>query len=134
MKIEKIIYDTTRELNNVEDKLRIATIFLFCQMRGSEELSELLYCEDKQAFIESLNNEYKDYDIDLLLDFKNPNVKSAFFKTLEKVKEKWDADGFLKAISEKDEYALAVLSITEKFFNLKNKPTFNELNDLKNNL
>jgi hypothetical protein len=31
MKIEKIIYETTRNLLNLEDKLAIAKIFLFCE-------------------------------------------------------------------------------------------------------
>ena len=49
MKIEEIIYDTTRGVLNLEDKLSIATIFLFCEKLGSKKLAELLYCESIQA-------------------------------------------------------------------------------------
>jgi hypothetical protein len=111
MRIEDIIYDTTRELFNVEDKLRIATVFIFCEKLGSEKLSQLLYSTNHSTFIEELNNEYADYDVDFTINFSNPNISSAFYKTLEKVKEKWDADGFLKAISEGDEFALAICEI-----------------------
>ena len=79
---------------------------------GSKELSGLLYAKDHNEFIQNLNNEYAEYEVDLLIDFKNPNVKSAFFKTLENVKKEYDKDGFLKAISNGDEFALAILDIT----------------------
>lgn len=35
MKIETIIYETTRVLLNIEDKLSITTLFLFCEKIGS---------------------------------------------------------------------------------------------------
>lgn len=111
MRIEDIIYETTRELFNVEEKLRIATVFLFCQKLGSVKLSEFLYCNDHELFIQYLNNQYSSYDVDFSLDFKNPNIKSAFFKTLDKVKEKWDDTGFLKALSDGDEFAKAVVEV-----------------------
>jgi len=116
MRIEDIIYDTTRELLNVEDKLRIATVFIFCEKLGSEKLSQLLYSTNHSAFIEELNNEYADYEVDFTVNFSNPNISSAFYKTLEKVKEKWDADGFLKAISEGDEFALVICEIVNYQF------------------
>ena len=115
-KLEDIIYDTTREVLNVEDKLRIATVFLFCDKLGSEKLSQLLYAENHSSFIDDLNKEYIDYDVDFTVNFGNPNIKSAFHKTLEKVKEKWDADGFLKAISESDEFALVICEIVNYEF------------------
>ena len=55
--ITNIIYQTTREINNVEDKLRIATIFLFCDKVGSVKFAELLYCDDKEKFVNDLQNE-----------------------------------------------------------------------------
>ena len=116
MKIENIIYETTREVLNVDDKMRIATIFLFCNKLGVEKLSELLYCENHDKFIESLNDEYSSYDVDLTVNFNNPNVKNAFYKTLEKVKEKYDSNGFLKAISEGDEYAIVICEISDYAF------------------
>jgi hypothetical protein len=116
MKIEDIIYDTTREVLNVEDKLRIATVFLFCDKLGNEKLSQLLYSKNHSSFIDSLNNEYEGYEVDFTVNFSNPNIKSAFYKTLEKVKEKWDANGFLKAISEGDEFALVICEIVNYQF------------------
>ena len=115
-KLEDIIYDTTREVLNLEDKLRIATVFLFCDKLGSEKLSQLLYAQNHSSFIDDLNKEYLGYDVDFTVNFTNPNTKSAFHKTLEKVKEKWDADGFLKAISEGDEFALVICEIVNYEF------------------
>lgn len=116
MRIEDIIYNTTREVLNVEDKLRIATVFLFCDKLGSEKLSQLLYTKNHASFIDELNNEYSKYEVDLAVNFSNPNVKSAFYKTLEKVKEKWDSNGFLKAIYERDEFALVICEIVNYKF------------------
>lgn len=116
MKIEDIIYDTTREVLNVEDKLRIATVFLFCESLGSKKLSDFLYCQDHALFIENLNIEYSAYEVDFSVNFSNQNVKNAFYKTLEKVKQKWDSNGFLKAISEGDSFALAICEIVNYRF------------------
>ncbi len=116
MRIEDIIYDTTREVLNVEDKLRIATVFLFCDKLGSEKLSQLLYTKNHASFIDDLNNEYAEYEVDFSVNFSNPNIKSAFYKTLEKVKEKWDSNGFLKALSEGDEFALVICEIVNYEF------------------
>ena len=49
MKIEQIIYDTTRGLLNVEDKLSIATLFLFCEKIGTKKLAELLYNDKRNT-------------------------------------------------------------------------------------
>lgn len=111
MKIEDIIYDTTRDVLNVEDKLRIATVFIFCEKLGSEKLSQLLYAKNHASFIDELNSDYEEYEVDFSVNFSNPNIKNAFYKTLEKVKEKWDSNGFLKAISEGDEFALVICEI-----------------------
>lgn len=111
MRIEDIIYDTTREILNVEDKLKIATVFLFCDKLGSEKLSQFLYTENHADFIDELNNEYAEYKVDFTVNFSNPNVKSAFYKTLERVKDKWDSNGFLKALSERDEFAIVICEI-----------------------
>lgn len=116
MRIEDIIYDTTRGVLNVEDKLRIATVFLFCDKLGSEKLSQLLYTKNHASFINDLNDEYKGYGVDFTVNFGNPNIKSAFYKTLEKVKVKWDANGFLKAIYQGDEFALVICEIVNYEF------------------
>ena len=94
MEIEKIIYETTREIYSVDDKLRIATIFLFCEKLGNIKLSELLYTNNHEKFILDISDEFKNYDVDFEINFSNPNVKSSFYKTLEKVKLSIDDKGF----------------------------------------
>jgi hypothetical protein len=116
MSIEDIIYQTTREVYSVEDKLRIATVFIFCDKLGSKKLSELLYSKNHNLFIEALNDDFKEYEVDFSINFSNPNVKNAFYKTLESVKEKWDSNGFLKAISEGDPFALVICDIVNYNF------------------
>jgi hypothetical protein len=113
MKIEQIIYDTTREVMNVEDKLRIATVFLFCQQLGNEALSDLLYDDEPASLIYNLNDQFKAYGIDLSINFANPNVLNAFELTRKKIIEKWDSDGFLKAIFDRDPFAIAICEIIE---------------------
>jgi hypothetical protein len=109
--ITNIIYQTTREINNVEDKLRIATIFLFCDKVSSSKFAELLYCNDKEKFVNDLQKEYDHYDVDFYINFSNINVKRAFEKTIEEVIKKEDASGYLKALFEKDPFALVIQEI-----------------------
>lgn len=118
MNIEEIIYRTTREIYSVEDKLRIATIFLFCEKIGSLKLSELLYTDNHIKFIEEITKEYNAYDVDFSINFSNPNVKSAFYKMLDEVKKQVDNDGYLKALYEKDEFALVIDKIVNYNFNV----------------
>jgi hypothetical protein len=120
MKIEEIVYDTAREVFDVTGKINIATIFLFCYQKGAVEFAELLYCEDKEAFIKSLNEQYKEYEIDFSINLQDRNIKSAFHKTIEKVKQVFDKDGFHKAVFKKDDMALAVVDLTQHpIFNKK---------------
>ena len=116
MKIEQIIYDTTRGVLNVEDKLSIATLFLFCEKLGSKKLSELLYNDCLETFIDDLQDEYKDYDVDFTIRLEKREIQDAFFKTLDKYKEKNDADGFLKAIHDNDPFALVICEIVNYNF------------------
>ena len=118
MEIEKIIYETTRGLHGIDDKLRIATVFIFAYKMGTEMFANLLYFEDKEKFVNALNEEYKNYDVDFSINFQNPNVKEAFYKTLEAVKLKYDSNGFYKAVFEKDEYAMVIVGITKTDFTL----------------
>lgn len=111
MKIEEIIYDTAREVFNVEDKISIATVFLFCMQRDDRLFAELLHTDDHRGFVERLNAEYAKYDVDFSIRFDNANVHRSFRRTVEKVRQVYDRDGFYKALSEKDEYALAVHEI-----------------------
>lgn len=116
MKIEEIIYDTTRGVLNLEDKLSIATIFLFCEKLGSKKLAELLYCDCLETFMYDLHDEYKNYDVDFTIRLEKREVNDAFFKTLDKYKEKNDSDGFLKAVHERDEFALVICDIVNYNF------------------
>lgn len=116
MKIEEIIYDTTRGVLNLEDKLSIATIFLFCEKLGSKKLAELLYCDCLETFMDDIQDEYKNYDVDFTIRLEKREVHDAFFKTLDKYKEKNDSDGFLKALYNQDEFALVICDIVNYNF------------------
>lgn len=116
MKIEQIIYDTTRELLNLEDKLSIATLFLFCEKLGTKKLAELLYNDDLESFIDDLQEEYLGYDVDFSIRLENRNVSNAFFKTLDKYKEKNDSNGFLKAVYDRDKFAMVICDIVNYRF------------------
>lgn len=116
MKIEPIIYETTRDIYNVEDKLSIASLILFCWKLGSSVFCELLYTENHEKFILNLNEKYKEYDVNISVRLSDKNIRDAFYKTIEKVKVKYDADGFLKALNEKDEFALVIEEIVNYDF------------------
>lgn len=111
IRIENIIYDTTRDLINVEDKIRIATIFIFCEKLGVKKLSELLYCDDVELFIEKLSIEYSSFNVDFRLNFADKNINEAFRNTRLKVIEKIDENGFLNALYNGDDYAIAISEI-----------------------
>ena len=111
MKIEKIIYDTTRELTSVEDKLGIAVIFLFCYKLEDEKFAELLYTNNHESLLEELERKFKNYDVKLRIDLSNPNIRNSFYKTLEEVKLRYDKDGYYKALFNNDEYAKVVSNI-----------------------
>lgn len=111
MKIEKIIYDTTRELTSVEDKLMIAVIFLVCYKLEDEKFAELLYTNNHESFLAELERKFKNYDVKLRIDLSNPNIRNSFYKTLEEVKLRYDKDGYYKALFNNDEYAKVVSSI-----------------------
>ena len=127
--ITNIIYQTTREINNVEDKLRIATIFLFCDKVSSVKFAELLYCDDKEKFVNDLQKEYQHYDVDFYINFSNINVKRAFEKTLEEVIKKEDATGYLKALYDKDPFALVIQEIIN--YNFSHQEIINFKNRIK---
>ena len=116
MKIEHIIYETARNLLNLEDKLSIATLFLFCEQIGTKKIAELLYNDDLEQFIYDLQDEYSDFEVDFTIRLEKRDVHDAFFKTIEKYKEKNDSDGFLKAVFEKDEFALVISEIVNYRF------------------
>lgn len=122
MKIEKIIYQTTRELNTVEEKLSITNIFLFCYQYDDIIFANLLYSKNKETFIANLMEELKDYDINLHVDLSHPNIKSAFNKTLEEVVKKYDDLGYYKALHEGDEFAKVAYEMHKIFNKVGNIP------------
>lgn len=126
MKIEKIIYDTARNVLNLEDKLSIATLFLFCEKIGTHKIAELLYCDCLETFLDDLQEEYKNFDVDFTIRLEKREVHDAFFMTLDKYKEKNDSDGFLKAVYEKDPYALVICEISNYYFNELDFKNFSE--------
>ena len=113
MQIEPIIYETTRSIYSVEDKLSIAVIFVFCWKLDNKTFAEFLYTSDHEDFLKSLNDEYKDYEVDFTIRLSDKNVRECFYKTLDKVKEKYDKEGFYKALYEGDEYAIACCDIVD---------------------
>ena len=114
MKIEKIIYHSARSLNNVEDKLSISVLVLFCYKTSGAIFAELLYSNDHSQFIDRLTAQHSNYEIDFSIRLDNPNVREAFTKTLDKVKEQYDANGYYKALHEGDPFALVIEKITEQ--------------------
>ena len=116
MKIEPIIYETTRGIYSVEDKLSIASLILFCWKLGSKTFCKLLYTKDYSEFIADLSNEYKDFDIKLDIRLEDKQIKNSLIKTIEKVREKEDKDGYLKALYEGDEFAIVIDEIVNYNF------------------
>lgn len=117
MNIHNILYDTTRSIYSVEDKLSIATIILFCYKSSSLNFANLLYTDNHLKFIEDLNDEYKEYEIDLSVKLEDKNIRNCFQTTLEKVRERFDKDGYYKALFEGDEFALVIEEIVNYNFN-----------------
>ena len=116
MKIEPIIYETTRGIYSVEDKLSIASLILFSWKLGSKTFCELLYTDDYSKFISDLSNEYKSYDIKLTVKLEDKQIKNALIKTIAKVREKYDDNGFLKALYEGDDFAIVIDDIVNYNF------------------
>lgn len=126
MNIDKIIYETCRELVNMEDKLGIATLFLFCYQYSTDTFSELLYCENKKDFLSKLNGHFKPMDIYFDVNLDNRNVSNSFNKTITEVIKQEDSNGFYKAVFHKDEFALACVEASESFKIFKNNLKLNK--------
>ena len=126
MEIEKIIYETTREIHSVENKLSIATVFIFCYKIGSLEMAELLYTNKPEEFVKNLNKTYSSFDVDFSIRFNDKNVNNSFHKTREKVREKEDANGYYKALFNKDPYAVVIANITSYDFDKTEFKQFSE--------
>ena len=123
MKIEPIIYETTRGIYSVEDKLSIASLILFCWKLGNHRFCEILYTDNHEKFISELSEEYSKFEINLSINLADNQIKNCFEKTIQKVKEKYDSNGYLKALYEKDEYALVIDKIVN--YNFKNMEIIN---------
>ena len=67
-----------------------------------------MYTKNYSGLIASLSEEYKDYDVKLTIRLVDPQIKNALIKTIEKVREKEDANGYLKALYEGRKDALQV--------------------------
>jgi len=124
MKIEPIIYETTRFVDRLEDKLSIATLVLFSWKLGNKTFCELLYTKNLEDFIFNLSQEYKEYDIQLEVRLQDMQIKEALVKTIEKVRKKYDSYGFLKALYEGDEYAIIVDEIVNYKFEIPDFKNF----------
>lgn len=127
MNINKILYQTTRGIYSVEDKLSIGTVFLFCYKFDALSFAELLYTNDHKRFINGLNREYSKYEVDFNIRLDDRNVLSCFNKTIEEVKAKYDNDGFYKALFEKDKFALVIYNMLKYDFSKFNINTFARL-------
>lgn len=119
MNIQPILYETTRNLYNLEDKLSIAVLILFSWKLGSKTFSNLLYTKNLKKFIKSLNKEYKDYEVNLDVRINDQGVKDALIKTIDKVRQTEDKDGYLKALFENDEFALVIDDLVNYKFDSK---------------
>jgi len=110
MNIEKIIYETTRTIYSVEDKLSIATILLFCYKLNSKTFAELLYTSNHEQFISELNKKYSEYEIDFTIKLQDKNIRECFYAAIERVK--YDDNGYYYALFIGDEFALVIAEIT----------------------
>lgn len=61
--------------------------------------------------IENINAKYSEFEIDFSIRLSDRNINNCFYRTLEKVKEKYDSDRFYKALFENDEFALVIYGI-----------------------
>lgn len=134
MNIHDIIYEKTRDISNIETKIKIATIIIFCLEHSAEYIAELLYTKNYESLLTRIRNE--NHDIDVYLNLDDRNTREAFVATVEAVRSKSDEDGFYCAVYEKDEFALAIIGIlnaTEMFkAELKNKQFELELMEATN--
>mgnify|MGYP001118836280 CR=1 FL=1 len=116
MKIEPIIYETTRGIYSVEDKLSIASLILFSWKLGNKTFCQLLYTNKLTKFISDLSFKYKDYDINLNVRLEDKQIKNSLIKTIKKVREIEDKNGYLKALYEGDKFAIVIDEIVNYNF------------------
>lgn len=130
--IEEIIYNNTREVINLEDKLSIATLFIFCYKHSSDFFSRLLYEDDVSSFIQNLNDEFADYEVDFTVKLSDKNVFNSFNRVRDAVIKKHDSEGYHKAIFEGDEFAKVIAEIVNyNFDEVKIKRTLANIKQLE---
>lgn len=118
MNISDIIYNTCRFIHGVDDKLSIATLFLFCYKIDTKLFSELLYTSDHKGFIHKLQCKYSSYNVDFTVKLDNKDVRSSFESTIKEVVLKYDSNGYYKAVFDKDPFAMAIIDISNIIFNI----------------
>ena len=111
--VTNIVYNTTRGIYSIEDKLSIVTVLLFCIKSSSKDFAKLMYTKNHESFIQELNSKYEKFDVDFTINFQNKLIKDCFLKTIDEVRKVYDKDGFHKALFEGDKYAEAIVEITE---------------------
>ena len=122
MKIEKIIYHTTRELNTVQEKLDITTVVLFSYKYDDKVFADLLYSKDKEKFVRRLEKEVNLEGIKWDIDFTRKEVLNALLSTIEEIKKKYDDLGYYKALHEGDEFAKVAYEMHKIFNKVGNIP------------
>ena len=107
MDFHKIIYETTRALN-VQDKISIASLFIFAQNIDDKIFADLLYSENYEKNITELNENYNFY---FKINLKNAAVREAIQKTAIKLQKNFDEDKYYLALHNNDPFALAIADI-----------------------
>lgn len=115
-KIEEIIYETARNIINIEEKIKLSSIFLF--FLGLDDLffSELLYGD-----ISIISKVSERYNIDLYLNFEKIDILNTFNETRKKVIEIYDENAYYKALFEKEEFAIVCYELSQTMKKLNNK-------------
>ena len=114
-KIEEIINHTGRNLINIDEKVFLASMFIFAYGYSTKEFAEILY-SDYEKYIENIHNRpIFEYLGDIEYLFRKKEFKEAFIETQKKCIEKYDEDNLYKAVLEGDEYALSICGILDIF-------------------
>ena len=97
-------------------------------MYSAGEEFEKTINDDLEYFIDNLQEQYSDYDVDFTIRLNKKEIHDALFKTLDKYKEKNDSNGFLKAVHNKDKFAMVICDIVNyKFDKIEFKRFTNNL-------
>jgi hypothetical protein len=106
--------DSCRFITNLEQKILLSTLFIFCY-NDSKTFANLLYTDELESFLIDLENnnheiiKEQDYIQKIIYD---KFVLNAFYRTREVLIKKLDNDNFLKCLFENDPMAIAVYEIS----------------------